>query len=431
MLTPRRADGAVSGRTFRLLWAGQTVSVIGDGAASLAVPLLVLRATGSPVLGALAATPRTVAYLLVGLVAGPLVDRWRQRRLMIACEALRVLAFVVLPLTTLAPGGVWLALAVTFLASSAGVFFETALAVVVQLNLREDQLVAGNARLEASNQLGLLLGPSLIGVGVTAVGIPACLWFNAATFLVSGATLLRMRLRQDRPGSRTPSRRGLWRELRDGLGYIRGHALIARLVSLQAVINFVIAAETLVVFHATVDLRASSAWSGVVVAAAGLGGVCASSLANRLGRRFDPGALIGWSVAAIGGSLLGLGLAPLPALLAAANFLHGGLSVFASVHIRALRQRVVPASLLGRVTATARTLAMAANPLGAVIFGWIAAAAGRNATWSFLTAAALSVASAAVAHRGLVRPARPLRTPDQPAAERARDQSHSDGLTTG
>jgi MFS family permease len=107
-------------------------------------------------------------------------------------------------------------------------------------------------------------------------------------------------------------------------------------------------------------------------------------------------------VVGIGGSLLALAAALNPLQLALANALHGALSVFASVHIRALRQRIVPREVLGRVTATARTVAFAANPVAAALFGLLTATAGGNARWSFLTAAVLSVASAAVAYRGML-----------------------------
>ncbi|QLJ02817.1 MFS transporter [Streptomyces sp. NEAU-sy36] len=416
--------GTVRSSTFRLLWAGQTVSVIGDGAAALAVPLLVIHATGSAVLGALAATPRTVAYLLVGFLAGPVVDRLQDsRRIMVVCDLLRFAVFAALPLAVHAPLGPGLVLVLAFAASSAGVFFETALAVAVQSSLRSEDLVTGNARLEMSNQVGLLLGPAVIGAGVAAFGVPSAMWFNAATFLISAATLVPMRFGSGRESVPTSGARPtVRRDMAEGLRYIRTHALILRLVSLQVVINLVIAAETLVVFYATHDLHASAAWIGAVLAAAGLGGVAATSVANLMARRFDSGRLIGLSVVGLGGTLLAIGMARDPLVLAAANFFHGGLSVFASVHIRAVRQRVVPPALLGRVTANARTFAFAANPLGALLFGSIAASANGQAQWSFFTAAVLSVASAAVAYRGLVAPAaEPTGTADPLRPGTARD----------
>jgi len=404
-------------RQFGMLWAGQSVSVVGDGAAAVAVPLLVLQATDSVVATALTATARTVAYLGVGLVSGALVDRWDPRRTMIFCDLLRAALFLALPAAARLPHGGWLLLGLAVVAASAGIFFETALAVTMQDILPADRLTAGNARLELSNQVGLLLGPAMIGVAIATIGIDSCLWINAATFLLSVLTVIPVRVR-----SRERSRRS-WsvqlftqtvRDVRTGLSYLRSRPLLQHLVSLQVVINFVVAAETLIVYHTERGLHASSTWTGIVLAAAGVGGVVAAALAGRLAERFRPQALITWSVTAIGGSLLALALATGPLTLAVANAVQGGLSVFASVHIRALRQRTVPRALLGRVTASARTLAFAANPVGAALFGVLAQAAGGNARWAFATAAVLSLASAVVAHRGLLRLDVPDHAHDQP-----------------
>jgi hypothetical protein len=73
--------------------------------------------------------------------------------------------------------------------------------------------------------------------------------------------------------------------------------------------------------------------------------------------------------------------------------------------------------MLGRVTATARTVAFAANPLGAALFGYLASTAGGNARWSFLAAAALSAASAAVAYRGLLAQRAGAEEPAEPVEE--------------
>ena len=392
---------SVSSLEFRILWGGQTVSALGDGAALVAVPLLMLKITGSPLLAALAATPRTIAYLLTGLLAGPLADRWNARWVLVGSDATRTVLFALMPLTVHADGGAALLLIVACLAAVAGVFFETSMSKVVQSLLDPGTLVAGNARLEMSNQLGVLLGPSLIGGFVFWIGVDKAIWLNAASFGVSVASLLTLR-RLDTPSTAAGAASALWRDMRAGLSYLRSQPLISRLVTVQAAVNFVVAAETLVIFYTTRGLHASALWAGFIIAAAGVGGILATILASRLDFGMSQGKLIGWSVMGIGVALLGFTLSVRPYLLLAANLLLGGLSVFASVHIRALRQQLVPPQMLGRVTASARTLAFVANPLGAVLFGALSAAAGGNARWSFAAATLLSVLSGAVAYRGLV-----------------------------
>lgn len=401
---PESAE-TIRGLRFRMLWAGQTVSALGDAAANLAIPFLVLQATGSAVATALAVAARTVSYLVIGLLAGPLVDRSDPRRVMIVSDLVRVAGFALLPAVVLLPSGGWIALALSVALAGAGVFFETALTLAVKDGLTDDQLVAANSRLELSTQVSALAGPALVGVAIAAFSVEACLYVNAATFAVSVITLLPLKFSGPVHTGRQDVRTVL-ADLRAGVGYIRSHLLIRNIIGLQIVINFVVAAENLLIIYADRGLHVSPAWLGVILAAAGVGGIAASAVAGALARRFDATKLIAWSVIGIGGSLLGMAIARTPLQLCAVNAVHGALSVFATINIRSVRQKVVPRELLGRVTANARTIALAANPAGALLFGLIAQANGNDARLAFLVAGVLSAASTVVAWRGLLEGAR-------------------------
>lgn len=181
---------------------GQMVSLFGDGLAVLAVPLLVLQLTRSPVAAALAAAPRTVGYLLVGLVAGPLVDRADPWRLMIAMDAVRAAAFVAMYAVAALDGPVWPVLALAFAAGGAGVFFESALMVAVKTVFAPAALVGANASLELATQVARALGPATVALLSVTIGIRPALLLNAATFMVSVLTLT---TRPTRPPRRTPA----------------------------------------------------------------------------------------------------------------------------------------------------------------------------------------------------------------------------------
>lgn len=79
-------------RDWVLLWSGQLVSVVGTQVSQLAYPLLVLLLTHSPAQAGFLSAARTIPYLLLGLPAGALVDRWNRRRVMIVCDAGRAVA---------------------------------------------------------------------------------------------------------------------------------------------------------------------------------------------------------------------------------------------------------------------------------------------------------------------------------------------------
>ena len=73
-------------RDYLLLWGGQAVSSVGGSASTLAFPLLILSVTQSPAQAGFAGALRSLAYLLLGLPAGALIDRWDRKRTMILCD---------------------------------------------------------------------------------------------------------------------------------------------------------------------------------------------------------------------------------------------------------------------------------------------------------------------------------------------------------
>src|SRR5262252_8078438 len=85
-------------RAYLLLWSGQAVSSVGSSASQLAFPLLILALTQSPAQAGFAGALRALAYLLLGLPAGALIDRWDRKRTMILCDIGRALALGSIPL---------------------------------------------------------------------------------------------------------------------------------------------------------------------------------------------------------------------------------------------------------------------------------------------------------------------------------------------
>ena len=104
----------------RAFLSGQAVSLLGYGLAALAIPLLVLDLSRSPLISALSAASVTVGYLMVGLPAGVLVDRLDAWRVLLVTDALRAVLFAALfGFATAGLLSVWLVLAIAFLGGSA------------------------------------------------------------------------------------------------------------------------------------------------------------------------------------------------------------------------------------------------------------------------------------------------------------------------
>jgi MFS family permease len=198
--------------------SGQAVSLLGDGLAVLAVPLLVLDLSRDPLVSALSAASVTVGYLVVGLPAGVLVDRTDPWRVLLLTDALRAGLFAALfGFATAGLLTVWLALATAFASGACSVFSQTALAVVVKDLFPDAGLIRANSVLELASQLSLVAGPATVGVLAAVGSIRLALLADALTFAASLLSLFAVGRWRPGPLARRARRswRGMGGELRE------------------------------------------------------------------------------------------------------------------------------------------------------------------------------------------------------------------------
>lgn len=409
----------------RVFLAGQSVSLLGDGLAVLAVPLLVLHLTRSPVLAALAAAPRTVGYLAVGLIAGPIVDRMDARRLMIAMDAVRAVAFIAMyAIASANTPPVWCVLAVAFAAGGAGVFFETALMAAVKAMFTPESLIGTNSVLELASQVARVAGPGAVGVLAMTVGVRTALLVDASTFVLSMVTVYLVRPDPPRPAVRGTSprgadagqrftvvrawftaacdaRHGLVADLREGLRYIITTRVLLTIGVLQVVVNFALGSEKLVIFYATDTLSLPAVLVSLVVLGGGVGGVLGALGARRAAAWLGPLRLIVGGVGLTGVSFALLGVAG-PALPVAYAVMLCAQTAVGVVN-RSMRLRIVPRELTGRVFSTMRLAYGGVDPIGAAIAGALTGVFGGDPRPVFLGAGLTVAVAAAVAWSGGLR----------------------------
>jgi MFS family permease len=383
----------------RIFLAGQVTSVMGDGIALLAVPLLVLQLTHDPFLAALAAAVRTAGYLVVGLPAGPLVDRLSAARVVQAADAVRMAAFTVMGVLAWAGRAqVWLILVLAATSACASVFFDAALAVTVQDLFTRHRVLAANASIETASQLSKVLGPAAAAVLATTTGLGPALWLDAGSFAMSLVTVTmvtRAGLVPRHAGNISTSARGsVRREFADGLAYLRRQRLILALTVLFAIANLCLGVDSLLVYLGTVTMHLSPLRVSMVVGAGGVAGVAGAVTAPRLARRLPRVPVVAAAIAVAGLSAAGIGAARSVWSLAAANACLIFATSQAGLLVRSIRQEVVPRELLGRVTAAVRTVFVSATPLGAMLAGAVTGAAGNNPRPVFLASGLVLAVSA-------------------------------------
>ncbi|WP_406635706.1 MFS transporter [Amycolatopsis sp. WGS_07] len=363
---------------FSRLWTAATVSSLGDGAYSAALPLLAVLLDSDPLVVSLVTVAVLAPYPVAGLFAGALVDRWDRRRTMWLADLVRA----ALLLLTVAAGALgWLSipvlLVVAFLLGTGTLFFDTAAQAYLPDLLARDQtlLRRANGYLRgASTAAGQFTGPP-IGSFLFAVGRTLPFAANALTYVTS-AVLIRTL-----PSAPVPERapgRSVWADSKEGFAYVVKDRLLLGLALRPAVGNLAFGAfgAVLVVF-AKDALGLHSAGYGFLLAVEAVGGLIgAMVLAGPLEKWLGTGTALTVTAVVEGGAVLVFGLAQNPWLAGAMFALCGCAMATTMVLGSSLRQVVVPARLMGRVAAASRLVSASAAPAGAVLGGWLAATAG-------------------------------------------------------
>jgi MFS family permease len=185
-------------RNFPVFWAAQTLSVAGDSFAAIAVPLLVLRATGSVAQMGLLTGVTGAAAVAAGIAAGPLADRLDRRALLICCDLARMLLYGTIPLAWSFGTPVWLLFVVLPVCEAIGMVFQVTYVTAVRNLADGEQITEANGHLYATATAAAVLGPLLAGVVSGAFGPAAAVAVDAASFALSAAGSYLIRLR--RPG---------------------------------------------------------------------------------------------------------------------------------------------------------------------------------------------------------------------------------------
>ncbi|MEU8122522.1 MFS transporter [Spirillospora sp. NPDC049024] len=406
-----------SWRDFRLLWAGQSVSLVGDQVFLLALPLAALQElhSGTMEIAVLAALGR-LPFLLIGLPAGVWVARLGMRRSMLGADLMRALAVLSLPVAA------WLdvltlphLLLVALVTGIGMVFFQVAYQSYTPTLIADDErLHAANTRLSVSESTSLLVGPGIAGVIVSSMGAARALLTDACSYLVSVLTLALIGQRD--PVLAVPvERRPLRREVLDGLRFVARHPVLRPIMVCGALYNLGVAMyDSLLAVFAVKHLGLDAWLLGVALGVGGsgfpLGGLLARSMADRFG--IGPSLTIAGVPSVLGLAIGAASAGPWPGvLLAAGTFVNGiGQGMFA-VNAITIRHLATPPELATRATAVHRFLTWGTLPIGSAAAGLVGTTFGLRAAM-LAAAATAAVCMLPLLARPLLRTKRLHRQPD-------------------
>ena len=370
-------------RDYRLLVGGMSVSLLGDGLFLVALAWQVYALSNAPTALASVGIAMTIPTIVCLLIGGAVSDRHDRRLVMLCADAVRALALAALAVLSVSGSlRLWQLMAVAVVYGAATAFFDPASDALVPELLPPDSLAQANSLDQLIRPLALrLAGPALGGMLVAVVGVGWAFGLDAASFVVSAATLLAMSPAR-RIADPAEATRSVRREVAAGLRYVRSQAwLWATLVSAAiAYLLFMGPTEVLLPFIVKNRLSDGAGALGLVFAAGGLGSLLSAIVIGQRGlpRRSLTFMYIAWTLATL--AIAGYGLADRLWGLMAASVAFNALETAGTIAWSTAKQRLVPARLLGRVSSLDWLISIGLLPVSFAITGPVSAALGVRTT---------------------------------------------------
>lgn len=406
-LTRLSTFSALRHRDFRLYWTGNLVSLIGTWMQGTAQTYLVWELTRNPLATSLPLFFFSLPSTLLALVGGVAADRVdRRKMLLITQSAFTLQAAFLAALTFLGLIRVW---EIYLLALVNGIVmaFDAPTRQSLLPSLVEREAVSNAIALNSTAfNSSRVIGPPLAGLLYAVAGPAWCFAFNAASYLAILYPLWIIRPTLLPPG---PAQTRMWDDLREGIAYVRGHAVIRTILQLVALVGtFGFTSVVLMPVIATTVLGGGPAENGYLLGAVGVGATLGALTVATVPPPRRPGRVI-----------TGLGYAGAMCLLALASSRHLGLSMVLSVAVggtimaflatsNSTIQAYVPDGLRGRVMSIYSLALIGSGPLNSMVAGLFGTAFGAPQA-IVLSAVILGLAVALISWRN--RPALDLEGP--------------------
>ena len=367
-------------RDFRLLWAGMTVSLVGDGIFLVAMAWQVYAVWNAPAALSVVGIAMTVPTIVCLLPGGVVSDRMSRRAVMLAADAVRAVAIALLAALSLTGRiQVWEIAVLAMVYGAGTAFFTPSFEALVPDILPASDLPAANSLDQFVRPIAQrLAGPAVGGWIIAAFGPGVAFATDAASFAVAGVAVLAM-------GSVAhPVQAGVSviEDIKSGLVFIRRRTwLWGTLVSAAfAYLLFLGPTEVLLPYMVKNGLHGSAGTLGTIFAAGGIGSIGAAVL---MGQRAQPRRQVTfiyvvWTLATL--AVAGYGLATATWQLVVACLLFNALETAGTIVWATLKQRHVPASMLGRVSSLDWLISIGLLPLSFALTAPLTAVLGARLT---------------------------------------------------
>jgi MFS family permease len=375
----------VRNRNFSLLWVGQLVSLFGERIHTVAIGFLVLEATGSAIQVGLTFAASAIPNVVLGPLAGTLVDRWDRRRTMIICDVLRAALVIAVPFAMAID--IRLVYVMAFIIATVTLLFRPAKTAVIPAVVESRDLVTANSMSTvadtAADLIGLPLAGVLVGVLIESDAMAIAFAIDSVTYILSAILILGMSVpRQEliaapfRPGA-------IWAEMVEGWNFLRRQSELFSNTLVSSVAQLAVGAEIVASFPYAAEILDDSRIDAATIyalllTAIAIGSVVGGLAVGGLGDRFRKGPMIIAGFVGMGVFLAAAGLVTDPFVAIGLFSFVGLFNMLFIIPTITLFQQRTPQVLMGRVVSSRQALVFGAIALSMGLSGWLAEQVGAD-----------------------------------------------------
>jgi len=364
---------ALSNKNYQLFFSGQSISLIGTWMTRIATSWLVYRLTGSALLLGVVGFAGQIPSFLLAPVAGVLVDRWNRHRLLVATQVLALVQSLALAILTLTGViRIWHVILLSVFQGLINAFDMPARqAFVVEMVDRREDLANAIALNSSMVNAARLLGPSIGGVVIAAVGEGWCFMADAISYLAVIASLVAMTMTPRMTGPTKDA--NILQQLREGWTYAARFAPIRDVLLLLALVSLVGMPYTVLMpVFANEILHGGPSTLGWLMAASGVGALVGALLLAARKSVLGLGKYIPLTAAVFGAGLVIFSFTRVLWLALLLMIVTGFGFMVQMAASNTVLQTIVDEDKRGRVMSFYTMAFMGTAPFGSLLAGWVA-----------------------------------------------------------
>ena len=389
-------------RGFAMLWAGQTISRMGDAIETLALMWIALTLTGSATFMGLVGVCSMIPNLFLMSIGGVYADRWNRKHIMIVCDVARGSIIMLIPilhyLHALEPYHLCI---VAFAVSIFESFFAPSIHATIPNLVDEQSLMPAISSMTMSSTFAQIIGLGLGGALIALVSAPNAIIINAISFFLSAIAIAPIHEKFSKQAPQKGETR-IWSDLIEGFRFIQKQRVLLTIFILAVAVNFLFAPFGIAIPILSDRVLGTGSWgySGMMIAfSAGM--LIGGFAMGQWGGKFRKRTLLFWGGLGI---TLPLCIAPLFTVITpyiVGFFIMGFFISLVNIPVNTLLQEITPDHIRGRVNSVSSTICMAAMPMGMALAGPLIDWMGVRPLLILIGIMALIVTVVTVSSRGL------------------------------